>query len=697
MRLLFVYSGNKNLGSSLIDNQAKSIQEFDKNIELYHYKIIGKGLFGYLGNLKKLRNEIKRIQPDIIHSHYSFSGYLAVLATTSVPVITSLMGSDVQISGIWKVLLKIFSKRWKIVIVKSDEMKQKCELSHALVIPNGVNLSAFNKINKTHAKEKLKLNPDKKYILFLADPARKEKNFSLAKKSVELLKDNKVELLVAHNIPFHEVIYYYYAVDVVLMTSVYEGSPNVIKEAMACNKPIVCTRVGDVGLLLKDLAGCFVVEHSTESVSEALKKAVSFEKETEGCERLINLNLDSVSVAGKIISCYHEALGIGSNQNNTFRRCIKGVWDSTIPGISFNQEGVSNYCLLQEKMMNDYPRGEVGKKEWENIVSKIKKSGASKKYDCIVGVSGGVDSSFLLHLAKHYGLRPLAVHLDNGFNSEIAVSNIEKITKQLQIDLFTYVINYEEIKDILKAYMKASLPWIDAATDLAIKSVMYDVARKNGIKYLLRGNDFRSEGKQPTEWTYSDNRQLKYIHKKFGTGVKLKSYPTLSVAKILYSALIFKIRDVRPYYYIDYKKSEAKNFLISNYHWVYYGGHHHENLFTKFAMAYWLPYKFNIDKRKINLSAQILSGEISREEALHLLEKPFDSSENLESLKEYVCKKLELKPDDFNKIINLPNKRFSDYPSNFNLIYNNIKHVKWLLKRIYGFKPMSVDSKEMIK
>ncbi len=377
--------------------------------------------------------------------------------------------------------------------------------------------------------------------------------------------------------------------------------------------------------------------------------------------------------------------------------CTKGIWDETVEGIAFDEAGVSNYCHLQEKMMRDYPRGEKGKKDWLALVDKIKASTSNKTYNCIIGVSGGVDSSYLLHIAKEYGLKPLAVHLDNGFNSEISVSNIQKITDKLHIDLKTHVINYEEIKELLKSYMKASMPWVDAPTDLAIKATMYRIALKENIKYIIRGNDFRSEGKQPKEWTYSDTRQLKYIHKHFGSGIVLKTYPMLPFSRIIYAGLVKKIKDIRPFYYLEYKKQEAKKMLMEVYDWKDYGGHHHENLFTKFAMACWLPEKFGIDKRKISLSAQVVSGAITRSEALEQLSRPFDTAGNLEELTEYILKKLDLDMQTFQSIMHSENKNYTSYPSDYNRIYNNIKHFKWLIRLIYDFKPMSIDSNEMIK
>ena len=376
--------------------------------------------------------------------------------------------------------------------------------------------------------------------------------------------------------------------------------------------------------------------------------------------------------------------------------CAKGVWDETIPGILFDEDGVSNFCHLQEKMMADYPRGERGQSDWDKLVADMKAVGRSRRYDCIIGVSGGVDSSYLLHLAHQYGLRPLAVNLDNGFNSEIAVQNIYKVTTKLGIDLETYVINYEEIKDLLLAYMKAGVPWIDTPTDLAIKAAMYKVARSEGIRFILRGNDFRSEGKQPKEWTYADDKQLLFIHKQFGSGIPLKTYPLLTLPILLYSGLMRGIKDIRPFYYLNYKKQDAKQLMMEVYNWKDYGGHHHENLFTKFSMACWLPQKFGIDKRKINLSAQVLSQAITREEALRQLSQPFATDSELEQTRLYIQKKLNLSETDFQQIWRAAAKNTFDYPSHYALIFNSVKRLGPLLKKLYAFTPMSVSASAIL-
>lgn len=378
----------------------------------------------------------------------------------------------------------------------------------------------------------------------------------------------------------------------------------------------------------------------------------------------------------------------------TGKVCSRGVWDESVPGIKFDKNGVSNYAHLHDKLVEAYPRGEKGQSEWNRLKEKIKSSGKGKRYDCIIGVSGGTDSSFLLHLAKQEGLRPLAVNLDNGWNSDIAVKNIKKVTSELNIDLVTYVINYEEVKDLLRVFMLGSLPWIDTPTDLAIKSILYKIASKESIKYILRGNDFRSEGTQPSEWTGGDARILKFLHKKYGR-TRLRTFPNYTISSLIYFGFLRGIKSIYPFYFIDYNKQSAQELLISKYGWEYYGGHHHENLFTKFAMSYWLSEKFNIDKRKITLSAQILSKAITRVDALEELQKcPYDKNE-IESAIKYVLKKLDFSASEFESIMNSENRNFKDYPSYAPLFKTLLPLTRWMLKLVLINKPMALFQVEM--
>lgn len=383
------------------------------------------------------------------------------------------------------------------------------------------------------------------------------------------------------------------------------------------------------------------------------------------------------------------------SEKQKYRTCSRGIWDTSVPGITFDKEGVSNYCRFQEYMMSAYPRGGKGMRDWLDLVSRMKQKGRSSAYDCVVGVSGGVDSSYLLVLMKEYGLRPLAVNLDNGFNSDIAVQNIYKITKALDVDLETYVIDYEEVRDVLYAYMRSGIPWIDGPTDSAIKAVMYKTALNEKVKFIIRGNDFRSEGKQPPEWTQGPD--LRYIHKKFGRGTHLKTFPHVTPLNLVYAGFIRKIKDIRPYYYLEYSKQDAREILSRDFDWQDYGGHHHENLFTKFAMAYWLPKKFGIDKRRINLSAQVLSGVLSRDEALAAVAGPFAPENELEALKEYVLKKLDISNEAFNEIWSAQNRNAAEYPSNKKLLQKLMPLARPVIKRMYAFVPMSVMADEYFK
>lgn len=337
--------------------------------------------------------------------------------------------------------------------------------------------------------------------------------------------------------------------------------------------------------------------------------------------------------------------------------------------------------------MAQYPRGEKGLEDWGKIVETMKKEGMGKKYDCIVGMSGGTDSSYLLHIAKEYKLRVLAVTFNNGWNSTVAEKNIKLITSALNYDIETHIINEKEMIGIFKAYMLASLPWIDSPSDIAIKSTLYKVAARERIKYILYGSDFRSEGKQPLSWTYADTKQLKYLVKKFSPETKLKTFPLQPLHSLFYYGFIKKIKVIRPLYFLPYKKKDAKVLLKEKYGWIDYGGHHHENIFTKFAIQYWLPVKFGIDKRLITLSAQVMSDEITREEALLLINEPTYNSQTIEEDINYVLSKIKLSRNEFNNILNSENKYFYDYPSYYPLFKRFSRVGKIVSSKMFGYKP----------
>lgn len=361
--------------------------------------------------------------------------------------------------------------------------------------------------------------------------------------------------------------------------------------------------------------------------------------------------------------------------------------DETVPDIFFDAKGKCNYCKFHNKLAQAYPRGQKGKKKFDKLIKKMKKDGKNKKYDCIIGISGGTDSTYLLYLVKKLGLRPLAVNIDNGWHAEIAINNTKKAVSKLGVDLKTYVIDWEEMKDIHVSLMKAALPWPDGASDIAITSGLYRVADQEDIKYILIGHDFRTEGKQPDEWTHVDGRMIKAILKKIGK-VKIKSYPNLTIFKLLYYGIFKGIKNVRPYWYLEYNKSAAKKIIEKELDWQYYGEHHHESIYTRFMLGYWLIKKFNIDKRKVTYSALIRSGEMTREKALNRLKQPPYNPQKIENDKNYVLKKLNITEKEFEKIWNNPNKSFNDYPSYYPLFKKYKRLTKFGLSLVMPIKPM---------
>ena len=338
--------------------------------------------------------------------------------------------------------------------------------------------------------------------------------------------------------------------------------------------------------------------------------------------------------------------------------CSRCVLDTTVSDIWFNDKGECKYCLIHDEMELLHPLGAQTEKEYAAIISKIKSEGTGKKYDCVTGVSGGRDSTYTLYTAVKAGLRPLAVHFDNGWNSDIAAQNIKKTCDKLGVDLFTIVADWQEFRDLQVSFLKASTPDADVPTDFAIYSVLYHVANKEGIKYILNGHSFRTEGTSPISWTYMDPIYVKSVHQKFGQLKKFKSFPHMNMLKLLYYIFIKKIREVRLMEFLDYRKKEVDQILSKELDWVYYGGHHHENLYTKFFQSYYLPVKFNIDKRKTELSAMIRSGHIQRDEALHELKTayPYD-----DKVIKYAQNKLELSENDFKNIMSAPVKSHDDY------------------------------------
>ena len=341
--------------------------------------------------------------------------------------------------------------------------------------------------------------------------------------------------------------------------------------------------------------------------------------------------------------------------------CNRCVLDTTVSDIWFDKSGECKYCKIHDEMEKSHSLCPDLEKKFKSLIKKIKRDGKNKKYDCIVGVSGGRDSSYTLLTAVKLGLRPLAVTFDNGWGTEIAIKNIKKAIEKLNVDLHTVVADWEEMKDIQISFLKASVCDADAPSDIAIYTVLYETAAKEGIKYIFNGHSFRTEGTSPISWTYMDPKYVRSVHKKYGELKKLKTFPLISMLRLMYYIILKRIKEVRLLEYIKYNKVSVDKILEEELDWQDYGGHHHENNFTKFFQSYYLPQKFNIDKRKTELSALIRSNQMGREEALSEIQShPYNYEKDLI---QYVIKKLGLSEKEFEDIYKLPTKTHDDYPT----------------------------------
>lgn len=367
-----------------------------------------------------------------------------------------------------------------------------------------------------------------------------------------------------------------------------------------------------------------------------------------------------------------------------YRICSRCVMDTTDPDITFNIEGVCNHCLNYDKQISRLPKGEEAEKKLKELIEKIKEDGKSNEYDCIIGLSGGVDSTYVAYIVKEeFGLRPLAVHLDNGWNSELSVVNMENIVKKLNIDLYTHVIDWEEFKDIQLSFLKSSTPDSEVPSDHAIFSVLRKISKKHNVKYVINGINIKTESHHALSWSqgHSDFGYIKSIQKIFGTK-KIKTFPhgnRLTIIEDLFSKKWVNILN-----YIDYDKDEAKKLITEKLNWRDYGGKHYESIYTKFFQGYILPQKFGYDKRKMHLSSLICAGSVTRSAALKELENPpYPVSEQLDD-REYLIKKFKITEQEFNDILALPPKTYFDYPSYYGKILKSksLPKIKKIIKRL---------------
>ncbi len=351
-----------------------------------------------------------------------------------------------------------------------------------------------------------------------------------------------------------------------------------------------------------------------------------------------------------------------------YRICTRCIMDTSDPEIVFDEQGVCNHCHQFDARMR---RMVIPKSQRDArlaaLLDEIRAAGKGKAYDCVIGVSGGVDSTYVAYLCKQWGLRPLAVHFDNGWNSELAVSNIEKTLKHLDIDLYTHVVDWEEFRDLQLSFLEASTPDGEVPTDHAISALLYGLASRHGIKHVLLGTNVVTEGILPLLWGYGyfDLRYIRGVHRRFGKS-RLRTYPMLGLFRLAYYILVRKIQPISILNYVEYNKNQAMRVIEDELGWVYYGGKHYESIYTRFFQAHILPRKFDIDKRRAHNSALILSGQMTREHAFQAIAEPLYPEPRLEEEDRlYVIKKLEMTEDRFERMMNAPRKTFRDYPNNF--------------------------------
>lgn len=354
-------------------------------------------------------------------------------------------------------------------------------------------------------------------------------------------------------------------------------------------------------------------------------------------------------------------------EKRKYQVCTNCVMDTTDSLIQFDEKGVCDHCNnYYNNILPNWHPDERGAAELDKIVSQIKRDGEGKEFDCIIGISGGVDSSYLLYYAKEIlGLRPLAFAVDTGWNLNVAVENIEKIVKGLGLNLYTEIVNWNEMKDLQLAYFKSQVPYQDTPQDHVIFAALYNYAAKSGIKYVLTGGNYSTECvREPNEWVYlNDLTQLKDIHKKYGT-ISLETLPLCGMFKYRLFYRYFKgMKVVKPLDLIPYKKEDAIATLEKRFGWQRYANKHFESVFTRFYEGYWLVKKFGYDKRKAHFSSLILTGQLTREEALETLKQPpYDETLALQDL-EYVAKKLGLSKEAFIELMSGANKTYQDYKS----------------------------------
>lgn len=356
-----------------------------------------------------------------------------------------------------------------------------------------------------------------------------------------------------------------------------------------------------------------------------------------------------------------------------YRICANCIMDTSDSNIVFDARGWCDYCVnYHENILPHWQPNEAREDLIAPTIEKIKQHGKGRNHDCLIGVSGGVDSSYVTYIAKEkFGLRPLIFHVDAGWNSQQAVNNIEKLVDGLGLDLHTEVIDWQEMQDLQLAFFKAQVPHVDTPQDHAFFAALYNFAAKHDFKYIMTGANYSTECvREPLEWHYhaSDLRQLRDIHRRFGSR-PLKSFPLADISKYkIYYRFVKGVRVVKPLNYVRFVKEDAMQELVDKFGWQKYAHKHYESRFTRFYEGYWLPTKFGYDKRRAHFSSLILTGQMTRTEALRrIAERPYDE-ETIAQDFEYVAVKLGLSVAEFKEIMEGENRTYRDYNSSMRFI-----------------------------
>jgi len=357
--------------------------------------------------------------------------------------------------------------------------------------------------------------------------------------------------------------------------------------------------------------------------------------------------------------------------------CSRCIYDDEIPYITFDEDGVCNYCRQHDRLEQEYPTGDAGRAVLEQLAERIRRAGRGNKYDVVIGVSGGTDSSYMVYLAKELGLRPLAAHYDNTWNSKIAVENIHNVLGALDVDLFTHVVDNKEYCDLFRSFLLASVPEVDTPSDIGLATTHYLAARKFGVKYIFEGHSFRTEGITPPGLSYMDAKYIQSVHRQFGT-LPMKTFPNLWIRHWLKWCIVNRIKKIRPLYYVDYEKKDVKKLLAEKFGWKWYGGHHLENRTAHFYNNYYLPRKYGVDLRICELAAFARSGHLTREQALAELQTPIPFDE---SILEEIKKRLGFTDEEFERIMALPKKTYRDYRTH-KRTFERLRPLFWALCRL---------------